>query len=44
MLEELERTVPFKDFVKIDSDLRAGGTPPREVTDALASCLEDGDS
>lgn len=41
VLEELERTVPFKDFVKIDADLRAGGAPPRKITDALAACLED---
>jgi hypothetical protein len=40
VLEELERTGSFEEFVKIDADLRAGGATPRAVTDRLAACLE----
>ena len=42
-LEELEQTLSLEEFVKIDADIRAGvvTTPPREITDAIAACLDE---
>ena len=42
-LEKIEETVSLEEFVKIDADVRAGvvTSPPREVTDAIAACLDE---
>ncbi|HEX5614786.1 MAG TPA: hypothetical protein VFZ83_06485 [Acidimicrobiia bacterium] len=36
--EEIERTIPYDEFVEIDRDLRLGGAIPPEFFAALSRC------